>query len=231
MSSKIFWGASIAMFLLACSVIVTGYVALNDIKLSDKVSATESRIKALQMFVHAQTSDKDINDFSLTTVRVGAGLSLMGFRYGDIAGYLQQVQKEVDVQAKKTAVFNGISAIGSPAFFVEKISEKSLKLYDEWVVQFDSPSAFLLKNFPRAPILAMNNEVIPFIECEQGDKADTVIPTLVWAKAYRNGHNWKAEPAIFSDSENKRWIVRYDDIEPLDTAAFERRVIAFPTCG
>ena len=45
-----------------------------------------------------------------------------------------------------------------------------------------------------------------------------------------DGETWEDEPSVLKDEKLGRWIFTFNDIEPLDNTAFNRRILAVPNC-
>ena len=156
---------------------------------------------------------------------IASTLLIRGVSLEESRGYIEEVADEVVLDSTEQYFFKTMAAYGSPLTMVNRSGPKQITLFDKWKINFDSEDAYLLEQFPMNPTLVMNHESVAFPECVEGAE-----PFVAYAKATTEGEEWVGEPSVLRDDKLGRWIFTFGDIEPLDTAAFNRRVLAVPNC-
>jgi hypothetical protein len=161
-------------------------------------------------------------------IAIAGSLSLLDIKLSTAKRFLMDVADELQRDELEHLFFVNASSYGSPNAMVELFDTTKLKVFDRWVIDTGSKNSPLLKSFPRNPIMIMNHESVMFPKCNDNEE-----PIMVYAKAIKDGvssSTWDAEPQIFKDNDLKRWIVRFNDLEPMDKAAFERRLLVITNC-
>ncbi|WP_338853925.1 hypothetical protein WE348_20070 (plasmid) [Alteromonas macleodii] len=156
---------------------------------------------------------------------IASTLLLRGVSLSDAKQYLEDVELEVAIDSREQYFFKTMAAYGSPLTMVNRTGDKEITLFDKWKISFASPAAPLLEQFPMNPTLVMNHESVAFPECVEGAE-----PYIAYAKATIDGETWEDEPSVLKDEKLGRWIFTFNDIEPLDNTAFNRRILAVPNC-
>lgn len=180
---------------------------------------------AIEKIEEDSIENRDIYPTDPRVMSIASTLLLRGVSLGDAKQYLEDVELEVALDSREQYFFKTMAAYGSPLAMVQRSGDKEITLFDKWKISFDSPDAFLLEQFPMNPTLVMNHESVAFPECVEGAE-----PYIAYAKATLEGQSWSDEPSVLRDDNLGRWIFTFGDIEPLDKAAFDRRVLAVPNC-
>lgn len=156
---------------------------------------------------------------------MAATLASDGIGINKITKYVHLIAPIVRDESARYEFLTAVGAMGNRSLIVKRIADRKLKIFDEWDVEFDNNEAFMLNNFPVAPFLAMNLEILPYPNCEAGKK-----PTLLYVKATKNGEVWASEPDIISDDDSARWVIRFKDITEFDKRSLNRRVVVSTSC-
>ena len=156
---------------------------------------------------------------------MAATLASNGTSINKITKYVRLIAPIVRDESAKYEFLTAVGAMGNRSLIVKRIEDRKLKIFDEWDVEFDNNEAFMLNNFPVAPFLAMNLEILPYPNCEASKK-----PTLLYVKATKNGEVWVSEPDIISDDDSARWVIRFKDITEFDKRSLNRRVVVSTSC-
>ena len=168
---------------------------------------------------------RDIYPTDQRVMSIASTLLLRGVSLKDSKQYLEDVELEVALDSREQYFFKTMAAYGSPLAMVQRSADKEITLFDKWKITFESADAYLLEQFPMNPTLVMNHESVAFPECVEGAE-----PYIAYAKATLEGTTWEEEPSVIKDDNLGRWIFTFNDIEPLDTEAFNRRILAVPNC-
>jgi len=163
------------------------------------------------------------------SIAIAGSLSLLDIKPHTAKSYLKNVSEELYRDDMEHQFFVNVASYGSPQAMVEVFATTKLKVFDRWIIDTGDESSPLLSSFPRNPTLLMNHESIAFPKCNNGDT-----PVLIYAKAIEKGtlaSDWSVEPKILRDDNLNRWIVYFDDLDPLDEAAFERRLLVITNCN
>ncbi len=170
-------------------------------------------------------ADQDVYPNDPRVMSIAGALSLQGVELKDAQSYLDEVSTEAYLDSKAQVFFKTMAAYGNPLAMVQRTGDTEITLFDKWIIDFESPDSVLLEQFPRNPTLVMNHESVAFPDCVEGAE-----PFVAYAKATKRGVKWEGEPAIAKDVDLGRWIFTYPDLDPLDKAAFDRRILAVPNC-
>lgn len=180
---------------------------------------------ALDKNAEKALENRDIYPTDPRVMSIASTLLLRGVSLSDAKKYLEDVEIEVAIDSREQYFFKTMAAYGSPLTMVNRTGDKEITLFDKWKISFASPDALLLEQFPMNPTLVMNHESVAFPECVEGAE-----PYIAYAKATVDGETWEDEPSVLKDEKLGRWIFTFNDIEPLDNAAFNRRILAVPNC-
>jgi hypothetical protein len=162
-------------------------------------------------------------------IAIAGSLSLLDIKLSSAKRFLMDVSDELKQDEIEHHFFVNVASFGSPNAMVELFDTTKLKVFDRWVINTGSKDSPLLKSFPRNPIMLMNHESVMFPKCNDNEE-----PILIYAKAIKDGvpsSSWDVEPQIYKDDNLKRWIVRFDDLDPMDKAAFNRRLLVITNCN
>jgi hypothetical protein len=162
-------------------------------------------------------------------IAIAGSLSLLDIKFSSAMSFLSDVSDELKQDERERQFFVNVAAVSVPTSMVEVFDTTKLKIFDRWVVDTGSSESPLLNSFPRNPILIMNHETVIFPKCNDNEE-----PVIVYAKAIKDGvlgSTWDAEPTILEDNYLGRWIVRFKDLEPMDKAAFDRRLLVMTQCN
>lgn len=205
-------------------------IAELDAKTDDIYTEARSTMTALSPMALDKNAEKalenrDIYPTDPRVMSIASTLLLRGVSLSDAKQYLEDVELEVAIDSREQYFFKTMAAYGSPLTMVNRTGDKEITLFDKWKISFASPDALLLEQFPMNPTLVMNHESVAFPECVEGAE-----PYIAYAKATIDGETWEDEPSVLKDEKLGRWIFTFSDIEPLDNAAFNRRILAVPNC-
>jgi hypothetical protein len=221
---------SIAAFGM-CLFIVYNLAALQS-QQNEIYSEAKSTILALSPIAKG-VIEKKKNEFiypnNSRAIAIAGSLSLLDIKLSSAKRFLMDVADELQRDELEHLFFVNASSYGSPNAMIELFDTTKLKVFDRWVIDTGSKDSPLLKSFPRNPIMIMNHESIMFPKCNDNEE-----PIMVYAKAIKDGvssSTWNAEPKIFKDDNLKRWIVRFNDLEPMDKTAFDRRLLVITNCN
>jgi hypothetical protein len=186
-------------------------------------------ITTKEKVIQVQKIDKDINYDNPTTNRaiaVAGHLTLQGQPLNNKSRkYVNKVEKEIEQDIKDLMFYSKFSAITGTNHVAQLLDDTTISIYSKWEVKFSHSEAQLLKQFPTAPFLAVNHEIIKKPNCLVEDDS-----FIYWGKATRHGEIWEEAPVIWDNKETNEWLIKFDDITPLNERAFNRRLLIIAGC-
>lgn len=190
-----------------------------------KISASSQEVEK-----NTTTTNKDAEQFENPmndrAIAVAGHIALQGLPHDEKSReYVHFMEKEIEADIKDLLFYTKFSMITGTNHVAELTDETTVKVFKEWEIKFTHANTPLLKQFPSAPFLAVNHEIIKQPNCENNDDA-----FIYWGKATRNKESWTEAPIIWDNKETKEWLIKFNDIEPLDKRAYDRRLLIIAGC-
>ena len=187
------------------------------------------KITPQEKVIQVKQLDKKVTYENPTTDRaiaVAGHLTLQGQPLNNKSRkYVNKVEKEIDQDIKDLMFYSKFSAITGTNHVAQLLDDTTISIYSKWEVKFSHSDAQLLKQFPTAPFLAVNHEIIKKPNCVLEDDS-----FIYWGKATRHGETWEEAPVIWDNKETNEWLIKFNDISPLNERAFNRRLLIIAGC-